>query len=515
MPCRRRGRLMAPALELAGVTKRFGAVVANRDVSISLARGSIHGIVGENGAGKSTLMSILFGEQRADSGQIRVDGRDVSIGSPRDAIALGIGMVHQHFMLIEAMSVIDNIMLGAEGGFLLAGGRSAMRQKLARLARESGLVIDPDALVADLPVGMRQRVAILKALTRDARVLALDEPTAVLTPGEAAELFSLTRKLRDAGGSVVFITHKMAEVLAVTDRVTVMRRGEVVAEFATAATDADEIAEAMVGRRIMPAARARATPPGREIFSARGLRVLDARGVVRVDDVSFALREGEIVGIAGVSGNGQSELLEALAGLRPLAAGSVALDGAPLDRARLTPRALRAAGVMHVPEDRLKHGLALDFPARENAMLGYQNEARYGGFLLDPAAIDRDCAGLMARWDIRPRTPALAARRFSGGNQQKLILAREVERDPRVLLVGQPTRGVDIGAIEAIHARLLALRDAGKAILLVSGELDEILALADRVLVMCGGRIIGERRPEQTSARDLGLMMAGVAERAA
>ena len=515
MPAVARRRLMAPALELRGICKRFGAVEANRDVSISVARGSIHGIVGENGAGKSTLMSILHGEQRADSGEIRVDGRAVSIASPRDAIALGIGMAHQHFMLVEAMSVLDNVMLGAEGGALLARGRAATRAKLATLAREAGLAIDPDATVASLTVGARQRVAILKALIRDARVLVLDEPTAVLTPGETAELFTLMRRLRDAGCGIVFITHKLAEVLDVTDRVTVMRRGAVVAEFETTRTSADELAEAMVGRRIAPPARARAAAPGREILRARDLTIAGDTGALRVHGASLSLREGEIVGLAGVSGNGQSELLEGLAGMRPLVSGAVELDGETLAPRRLTPRALRALGVAHVPEDRLKHGLVADFPAKESAMLGYHREARYGGALLDGNAIESECEGLMERWDVRPRAPDLATRRFSGGNQQKLILGREIERDPRVLLVGQPTRGVDIGAIEQIHARMLALRDAGKAILLVSGELDEILALSDRVLVMCDGRIAGERRPEETNARELGLLMAGAGDRAA
>ena len=509
-----RDRRMTPALEFVNISKRFGAVKANRGVCLSIGAGSIHGIVGENGAGKSTLMSILFGERRADAGEVRVNGRRVTIASPRDALGHGVGMVHQHFMLIEAMSVLDNIMLGAEGGALLSAGRARMRQKLDGLAREHGLAINADALIGDLPVGLRQRVEILKALTRDVRILALDEPTSVLTPDEAAELFQLMRRLRDAGASLIFITHKLPEALAVTDRISVMRRGEVVAEFATSETSADELAEAMVGRKVARVTRADESAPGAVVFSARDLRVSDGFNVTRVDGVCLDLRAGEIVGLAGVSGNGQSELLEALACMRPSANGVIAIDGVALDKSQANPRSLRAMGIVHAPEDRTKHGLVLDFPACESAMLGFQHERRYGAALLDPDAITADCAGVMARWNITPNAPALATRGLSGGNQQKLVLAREIERNPRVLLVGQPTRGVDVGAIESIHTRLLALRAAGKAILIVSSELDEILALADRIIVMCNGRIIGERRAHETNARELGLMMAGVTEAA-
>lgn len=506
---------MVPALEFIGVTKRFGGVAACNGVSFQAAQGSIHGIIGENGAGKSTLMSILCGARRADAGHIRLDGRAVNFASPRGAIARGIGMVHQHFMLIEAMSVLDNIMLGAEGGPLLAKGRAAARAKLAALERDHGPAVDPDAIIADLPVGLRQRVEILKALIRGARILVLDEPTAVLTPNETAELFKLMRRLRDGGACILFITHKLGEALDVCGRVTVMRRGGIVGEFDTAQTSAARLAEAMIGRPVEAAANDRIRAPGAVILRARDVRVSDPSGAARVKGVSLDLREGEILGIAGVSGNGQSELLEALAGMRPIAAGTLAINGAAIDARARNPRAMRALGVMHVPEDRLKHGLVADFPASGSAMLGFHREARYGGALLDRAAIEADCAAKMARWDIRPPAPNLATRGFSGGNQQKLILAREIERDPLILLVGQPTRGVDIGAVEAAHARLLALRAAGKAILLISNELDEILALSDRILVMCGGRITGERSPGGTSARELGLLMAGAADTAA
>ena len=506
---------MTPALELVGICKRFGAVEANRDVSIAFAAGSIHGIVGENGAGKSTLISILFGERRADRGEIRIDGRAVSLLSPQSAIARGIGVVHQHFMLIEAMSVIDNIMLGAEGGALLARGRAAMRAKLAALARDFGLAVDPDAIIADLPVGLRQRVEILKALTRDARFLVLDEPTAVLTPAEAADLFGLMRRLRDRGATIIFITHKLNEILDVTDSVSVMRRGAIVAQFSTARVSVAELAEAMVGRKVTLEPPRHGRGPGRVLLAADNLRVVDEFGIARVDGVSFEVRAGEILGVAGVSGNGQTELLEALAGMRTPASGAISINGAPIGFRQHTPRAMRARGVMHVPEDRLRNGLIADFPACESAMLGFQHEPCYGATWLDPDAIEADCFEKMQRWDIRPPAPRLQTRSFSGGNQQKLVLAREIERDPDVLLVGQPTRGVDVGAVESIYARLMALRDAGKAVFLVSNELDEILALADRIVVICAGRIVGERRPHETNARELGLMMAGVRERAA
>ena len=504
---------MRAALELIGVSKSFGAVAANRNVSLSIAPGSIHAIVGENGAGKSTLMSILFGARKPDTGEIRVDGKPMSFASPRDALAAGIGMVHQHFMLIEAMSVIDNILLGAEGGALIARGRAAMKEKLRGLARDYGLAIDPEAMIADLPVGLRQRVEILKVLTRDVKILALDEPTAVLTPEEANDLFRLMRQLRDAGKSILFITHKLREVMAVSDHVSVMQRGEIVAEFETVKTTADAIAEAMVGRKVKLPQRAQHTR-GEVVFAARNLRVIDNFRATLLADASLDLHAGEIVGVAGVSGNGQTELLEALAGMRRLSGGHLELDGVAIAPSKMNPRDLRAMGVMHAPEDRSRHGLVLDFPASESAMLGFQADLRYGAALFDGQAVDADCAQKMAHWDVRPGNPALLTRGFSGGNQQKIVLAREIERDPRVLLIGQPTRGVDIGAIESIHARLLALRDAGKAILLVSSELDEILARSDRILVMYGGRIVGERRPEATDARELGLMMAGANEAA-
>ena len=504
----------APAIELIGVDKSFGPVHANKNVNLRVERGVIHGIVGENGAGKSTLMSILYGFYEADAGQILINGSPVRIRSSREAISLGIGMVHQHFMLVPPLSVLDNVMLGAEGGALLSGGARATRAKLAHLAKEYGLEVDPDAIVGDLSVGLQQRVEILKALVRGAEILVLDEPTAVLTPSEADQLFEMLRVLRSQNKTIIFITHKLREIMALTDRVSVMRRGEMVATFETAQTSPPELADAMVGRKVILKIDKAPARPGAVVLEARGLTVKDDRGVEQLRDVSLQLRAGEILGVAGVAGNGQSELLEALAGMRPLASGEILLNGVSL--AGLDPKARRRLGVGHVPEDRHRLGLVMPFQACESAMLGFQDEERYGaGVFFNRSAIVADEGAKMEAYDIRPRDPLLKTANFSGGNQQKIVLAREIERNPAVILVGQPTRGVDIGAIEFIHKRIVAMRDAGKAVLLVSVELDEIFALADRIICLCGGRVTGERLPHETDAKDLGLLMAGVSERAA
>jgi len=505
-----------PAIELVGIDKSFGPVHANKDVNLRVERGVIHGVIGENGAGKSTLMSILYGFYEADAGEIRINGAPVRIRTSREAIDHGIGMVHQHFMLVPPLTVLDNVMLGAEGGPLLAKGEAAVRGKLKHLASEYGLEVDPDAIVGELSVGLQQRVEILKALVRGAEILVLDEPTAVLTPAEADQLFDMLRTLKGENKTILFITHKLREIMALTDRVSVMRRGEMVATFETKDTSPPELADAMVGRKVILKVDKTPAKPGAVALEARDLVVKDDRGVTRVDKMSFVVREGEIVGIAGVAGNGQSELLEALAGIRAPASGEILVEGAPLDPRHSDPRTVRGSGVGHVPEDRHRVGLIMPFEACESAMLGFHRERVYGkGVLFDRGAIIADEAEKMEAFDIRPRAPLLKTANFSGGNQQKIVLAREIERNPKVMLVGQPTRGVDIGAIEFIHKRIVALRDAGKAVLLVSVELDEIFALADRILVVCGGHITGERRPEATDARDLGLLMAGVTERAA
>ena len=506
------------AIELVGIDKRFGAVHANRGVNLIVARGSIHGIVGENGAGKSTLMSILYGFYEADAGEIRVGGAPVRIRSSRDAIAHGIGMVHQHFMLVDTLSVLDNVMLGAEGGALVARGAAAVRARLAALGRDYGLTVDPDALVGGLGVGLQQRVEILKALVRGARILILDEPTAVLTPGEADQLFGMLDTLRREGKTVLLITHKLREVMAVTDRVSVMRRGELVLTTDTARTSPAALADAMVGRRVALTVSKAAARPGPPRLEVRDLVVRGPNGVALVDRVSFTLRAGEITGLAGVAGNGQSELLEALAGLRPIASGTVLVDGVAVSPASLDPRAMRALGVLHIPEDRHRMGLVTAFEACESAILGFHRDPAYGlGAWLSRRRIIADLARKMVAYDIRPPVPRLKTANFSGGNQQKIVLAREMERGPRVVLAGQPTRGVDIGAIEFIHRRLVTLRDEGVAVLVVSVELEEIMALSDRILVICGGRLTGERGPPRGTGSDdalvseLGLMMAGIA----
>ncbi|MSU70325.1 MAG: ABC transporter ATP-binding protein [Opitutaceae bacterium] len=500
-----------PALELRNIDKRFGAVHANRAINFTVAQGTVHGLVGENGAGKSTLMNIVYGFYPADSGEIWVKGRRVAIDSPQDAIAAGIGMVHQHFMLVENFTVLENVVLGVEGGRLLAGGLAAARTELGRLARDYGLEVPLDAVIAQLPVGLQQRVEILKALYRRAEILILDEPTAVLTPQEADQLFCMLARLREQGKTVILVTHKLREIMAITSRVTVMRQGAVVAEVATRETSPCGLAESMVGRAVLLQVEKGPAHPGAVLLEVADLEVRDRPGVPRVKGVSFQVRSGEIVGIAGVAGNGQSELLEALAGIRPPSRGEIRLQGRDLVRERLGPRARRALGLAHVPEDRLRMGVVASFSAQANAILGYHDRPAFNrGGLMNRAAILADCRKKMTSYDVRPPNPWLRLSAFSGGNQQKLVLAREIDCDPRVLLIGQPTRGVDIGAIEFIHRRLVALRDAGKALLLVSVELDEILGLADRILVMAGGEIVGEVSRAEATEEKLGLMMAGV-----
>ncbi len=500
---------MNPALELVGIDKRFGTVHANRAVDLAVMPGSVHGIVGENGAGKSTLMSIVYGFYEADAGEIRVKGKPVRIASSQDAIAQGIGMVHQHFMLVETMTVLENVILGAEGGAMLAAGQAAARKALAELGERYGLVVDPDAVVGELTVGLQQRVEIIKALYRGADILILDEPTAVLTPAEADQLFALTKALKEQGKTVILITHKLREIMSATDRVSVMRRGEMVTTLETAQTNPAAIAEAMVGRRVLLQVEKQPATPGRVLLEVQDLTVKDAQGVTRLDRATFQIRAGEVVGIAAVSGNGQSELLEALSGMRP-ATGRIAVDGVAVDPSRPDPRAMRARRLLHVPEDRHRVGLVLPFAASESGILGHHGDPRFlRGSLMDHAAVSRDAATKMEAYDVRPPLPALRTSKFSGGNQQKIVLAREMERDPLVLLVGQPTRGVDIGAIEFIHKRIIAMRDAGCAVLLVSVELEEIMSLSDRIIAMCGGLITGERLPSQTDERELGLLMGG------
>ncbi|SMG13052.1 ABC transporter ATP-binding protein [Paracoccus sp. J56] len=511
----------APAIELRGISKAFGPVQANRNIDLVVPRGTIHGIIGENGAGKSTLMSILYGFYRPDAGEILIGGQPVTISDSQAAIRAGIGMVFQHFKLVPNFTVLENIILGAEDRGLLRHSLSRARGELKRLAEEYGLQVDPDAAVEELSVGHQQRVEILKALYRQADILILDEPTGVLTPAEADHLFRILRGLKDEGKTIILITHKLREIMEITDNVSVMRRGEMVASVRTAGTNPTELAELMVGRKVLLRVEKTPAQPGAPVLEVRGLGMVDADGVERLRGIDLEVRAGEIVGIAGVAGNGQTQLLEILGGFPEPGArlqGEIRLNGTPLPLSGTGAdgRARRAAGIGHVPEDRQVEGLIMDFSAWENSAFGYHDAPQFqNGLLMDNAAIRADAADKMQRFDVRPPNPDLAAKNFSGGNQQKIVVAREIERNPDLLLIGQPTRGVDIGAIEFIHKRIVALRDAGKAVLLVSVELDEIMALSDRIAVMFDGRIMGERLPASTTAGELGCLMAGVEPAAA
>jgi general nucleoside transport system ATP-binding protein len=502
-----------PMLELREVSKRFGDVLANDRVSLAVEPGTIHAVVGENGAGKSTAMRIAYGFYGADSGEVVIDGAPRRLQSPEDAIRLGVGMVHQHFMLVDTMTVAENIVLGAEPGGPFALDLAGAEERIRTLSRDFGLAVDPRARIETLSVGEQQRVELLKALYREARLLILDEPTAVLTPQDVAELFKVLASMRAQGKTVVMITHKLSEVLAISDAVTVMRDGRVVGRLKTRDTSAAELARLMVGREVLLRVTKGPAQPGATVLAVRDLEVRGADGAPRLAGVSLAVRAGEIVGIAGVEGNGQSELVEALAGLVPKErlAGRIELDGEEITG--LDARQRKARGIAHIPEDRHRRGLVLDFDLAENAILGGHDRppavARPGGVWLDRKAILARAKDLLARFAVRPADPGALARALSGGNQQKLIVGREITPPPRVLLVAQPTRGVDIGAIEFIHRQLIALRDGGAAILLVSAELEEVTALADRLLVFHQGRIAGEVDPAVASAEEIGLLMTG------
>jgi simple sugar transport system ATP-binding protein len=508
-----------PAIELKEISKAFGPVQANKDITIKVMPGSIHGIIGENGAGKSTLMSILYGFYRADTGDIFVDGKKILIPDSQTAIAAGIGMVFQHFKLVENFSVLENIVLGAESGALLSPSLNKARSALKALASEYELNVDPDAIIDDIGVGMQQRVEILKALYRKANILILDEPTGVLTPAEADQLFRILKRLRKEGKTIILITHKLREIMDITDTVSVMRQGEMTATLKTAETSPEDLAELMVGRKVLLRVDKTPAKPKNPVLEIQDLNMCDDFGVHRLKNINLTVREGEILGIAGVAGNGQSELLQVLGGYQQ-ASGSVRIKGSEIDLTTSVVgdgQARRAQGISHVPEDRQREGLIMDFMAWENSVFGYHREKsnQANRFLMNNSAIRQETEAKMRRFDVRPPNPSLTAKNFSGGNQQKIVLAREIERDPDLLLVGQPTRGVDIGAIEFIHQQIVSLRDRGKAILLISVELDEILSLSDRIAVMFDGKIMGERLPAETNEKELGLLMAGVSEEVA
>ena len=501
-----------PAVEMLGINKRFGAVLANAEVNLKVMPGTVHGIVGENGAGKSTLMSVLYGFYSSDSGAIKVAGQAATIRNSHEAIALGIGMVHQHFMLVDTLTALENVMLGAEPHVLLHKAEVLVRTKLLALMDSTGLRVDLDALVADLSVGDRQRLEILKTLYRGARILILDEPTAVLTPQETEQLFGVLALLRTQGTTILLITHKLKEVMRLCDFVTVMRQGRVVQDVAITDTSIESLAEAMVGRKVQMGRQGdTGKAPGEVLLRARGVVVRDALKVVRLHGLDIELKAGEIVGVAGVSGNGQSEILEVLSGLLAPGAGRLEVGANRFEAgAWIDPRTARQLGVAHVPEDRHERAMVMSFEAWESAVLGYEWLPLYcrQGWMNHPhmhaATVD-----MMERFDVRPRNEKLLSASFSGGNQQKLVLARELGQAPGVLLVGQPTRGVDIGAIEFIYAQLRAMRDAGCAVMVVSSELDEILALADRVIVMNQGRIAGELPIAECTETRLGMLMIG------
>jgi simple sugar transport system ATP-binding protein len=498
----------APLLELRGITKRFPGVLANDHVNFDLRSGEVHALLGENGAGKSTLMNILYGLYTPDEGEVLLRGEQIVLGSTRVAIEQGIGMVHQHFMLIPVMTVAENIVLATEprrAGVLL--DYDSARKRVRELSERYGLIVDPDARVDRITVGQQQRVEILKALYRGAEILILDEPTAVLTPQEAKELFEILESLRSQGKSIIFISHKLNEVLEVADRITTLRRGRVVDTIPAAGATEESLARMMVGREVLLRVDKTPASPAGPLLQVEDLTVIDDRGLETVRGVSFEVRAGEILGLAGVDANGQSELIDAIAGLRPAQSGRIVVDGHDLTGAKA--KETLDAGIGHIPEDRHRRGLVLPFTLTENlALHAYRQAPNSQRGFLNLRAMTERARRLLKEFDVRGGTPTTPAGALSGGNQQKVVLAREIDGDPRVLIAAQPTRGLDVGAIEFVHGRLIEQRDAGRAILLVSLELEEILSLSDRILVIYEGRIVGEFPPTATE-EELGFAMTG------
>ena len=506
------------AIEMLHITKRFPGIIANDDITLQLRHGEIHALLGENGAGKSTLMSVLFGLYQAEEGTIKKDGKEVKIASPNDANDLGIGMVHQHFKLVECFTVLDNIILGDEPvgsmGFLK---KAEARKKIISLSEKYGLQVDPDAKIEDITVGMQQRTEILKMLYRDNEILIFDEPTAVLTPQEIEELMQIMRNLAAEGKSILFISHKLAEIMAVADRCTVLRKGKYIGTVETKNTTMEELSAMMVGRNVNFHVEKKPAEPGEVVLEVKNMTVASkAHNNNAVKNVSFKVRRGEIVCIAGIDGNGQSELVYGLTGLEPLVSGSILMDGKDITKTSIRKRSV--SGMSHIPEDRHKYGLVLDYSLEYNMILQTYFESRFTdriGFLRRKNIRDYSDK-LIDQYDVRSGQGSLTpSRSMSGGNQQKAIIAREIDKNPEVLVAVQPTRGLDVGAIEYIHKQLVAQRDAGKAVLLVSLEMDEVLDVSDRILVMYEGEIVGELDPKTTTPEEMGLYMAGAKRKGA
>ncbi|MGH2383550.1 MAG: ABC transporter ATP-binding protein [Candidatus Limnocylindria bacterium] len=496
-------------LELRGITKRFPGVVANEGVDLVVQPGEVHGLLGENGAGKTTLMNVLYGLYQPDEGEILIDDKPVSFGGPGDAIGAGIGMVHQHFMLVPVFTVTENVMLGVESTHRLFGrlDKPAARRRIMDISQRHGLRVDPDAVVEDLPVGVRQRIEIIKTLYRWSDVLILDEPSAVLTPQETEDLFGVMRSLVEIGTSIIFITHKLNEVLEVADRITVLRRGKVVGTTTAEETSKEQLAAMMVGRAVQLVVDKEEAKPGPPVLEIAGLTVRDERGHAAVDNLDLTVRAGEILAVAGVQGNGQSELAEAITGLREADAGEIRIGGQVLDGG---PRDVYQAGVAHVPEDRMEDGLIADFTVADNLVLNSYWQAPFAkGLQLNGDAIVESATERVAEYDVRTPSIFNEVGNLSGGNQQKVIAAREFSRPLKLIVAAQPTRGLDVGSIEFIHRRMVEQRDDGTAVLIISSELDEVLALGDRIAVMYQGRIVDVLDPAEATFERLGLLMGG------
>lgn len=499
---------MEYVIEMLGIRKEFPGIVANDNITLQLKKGEIHALLGENGAGKSTLMNVLFGLYQPEHGEIRVKGKSVKITNPNIANDLGIGMVHQHFMLVDPFTVTENIILGSE---ITKSGKIDIKtaeKKVSEISEKYGLAVDPRAKIQDISVGMQQRVEILKTLYRGAEILIFDEPTAVLTPQEIQELIQIMKTLIKEGKSIILITHKLKEIMEVCDRVTVIRKGVGIGTVNVNETNPNDLASLMVGREVTFKTEKIEASPKQEVLQIKDLRVKDARGLPAINGLDLTIRAGEIVGIAGVDGNGQTELLEAITGLRKSESGSILLNGKEIRN--FSPRKVTESGVGHIPQDRHKHGLVLDFPIGENMVLQtyYQKPYSNGG-ILNYKEIYKKAKGLISEFDVRTPSEYTPARALSGGNQQKAIIGREVDRNPDLLIAAQPTRGLDVGAIEFIHKRLIEQRDNGKAVLLLSFELDEVMNVSDRIAVIYEGQIVAIVDPKETTEQELGLLMAG------